>query len=515
MRGESATWDETHYLGLGKYLLQTGRWDVPGSILHPPLSYYLHSLPLLFIDTDPAVWKPDPTRAASHDYLAAADIARGQAILSSPANASDRLLTSSRLMMVATAVLLGCFVFAWSEALYGPRSAVLAAVLFSFCPNILAHAHLITPDITLTTFAFIGVYYWWRLLRTPRIRHALLGGVGLGLTLLSKFSGMLLIPICLLLLALSGIQRRTIPWRGCILSAATGVAVLLLGYGLDLHPYFAGIEFQRRHVADGHPSFLMGGYSTSGWWYYFLVAFAIKTPVAMLILLAIELTAFVQRIRRAGWVDEAFLLVPVLAILGFFSVDHHSIGLRYILPIYPFLFVFVSHAASTMIAGGARTRMLGAALVIWYVGASIWIHPHSLAYFNELVGGPSHGYRYLVDSNLDWGQDLKGLKRYMDERGIPRVSLSYFGSDTPERYGIPYDWLPSPVLRDPSPGQHETAPPGWVAVSATNLQGVYFVDKDIYASFRNRTPDAVIGYSIFVYRVHSGERPSGGSTSQP
>ena len=154
---ESATWDETHYFSVGKYLLDTGRWDVPDSILHPPLFFYLSSLPLLSVDTDPALFmRPaPPTADRVHLHSSPADLPRGRALLSSAANADDALLTESRLMMVGVAVLLGAFVWAWSDRRYGAGSGVLAAALFTVDPNILAHSHLVTPDICVTTFSFI------------------------------------------------------------------------------------------------------------------------------------------------------------------------------------------------------------------------------------------------------------------------------------------------------------------------------------------------------------------------
>ena len=106
-----------------------------------------------------------------------------------------------------------------------------------------------------------------------------------------------------------------------------------------------------------------------------------------------------------------------------------------------------------------------------------------------------------MDSNLDWGQGLKGLKSYMRKHGISRIYLSYFGSDSPTRYGISYDRLPSYNRPNPDPEKQEFTPKGWVAISATNLQGVYFRNKDIYAWFRERKPIAKIGYSIFIYKV--------------
>ena len=151
---------------------------------------------------------------------------------------------------------------------------------------------------------------------------------------------------------------------------------------------------------------------------------------------------------------------------------------------------------------------LFAALCAWYVGASWTIHPHYLAYFNEIAGGPSRGYRCLVDSNLDWGQDLKRLERFMEENDIPRIRLSYFGSDSPQRYGIAYDWLPSVVLVDPSPERRKPIlRQGWFAISATNLQGVYFENKNMFAWLRERQPVARLGYSMFIYHLDGEDAP--------
>ena len=500
---ESATFDETSYFGLGRYLLENQRWDVRGSILHPPLSFYLQSIPLWF-DMDTRAFRPALSPAVDPMYLASVDVPRGQTMLSSPANGGDRLLAASRLVTVTTGALLGWFVYAWSYALYGPWSAMLAVVLYTFCPNILAHARLITPDITVTTFSFVSVYLLWRFLRDHLLRHAIAGGVCFGLALLAKFTGALLIPLSMGLMLLSWATRRQIDLRGCALFFCIGFAVLSLGYGTHLEPYFAGITFQLQHARDGHASFLMGEHSDYGWWYYFLVAFALKTPIATITLLGMALVRFAFRARKGAWIDEAFLLIPAAVVLGFFSMNPQSIGLRYVLPIYPFLFVIASEVARVVAARALYTGGLVAALVSWLVLASWSIHPHYLAYFNELIGGPSNGYKYLVDSNLDWGQGLKGLKRFMEANAIPEIGLSYFGTDSPARYGIQYRWLPSHVLNDPNAGRPSAVPQSpleWVAISATNLQGVYLEDKALFEKFARRPPVATIGYSIFVYHV--------------
>jgi 4-amino-4-deoxy-L-arabinose transferase-like glycosyltransferase len=495
---ESSTWDETSYFGLGKHILQTHRWDVPGTILHPPLSYFIHDIPLLFIPTDQSLWTNYPPRT-DREFLGMCDNIRGRALLSSPANQGDRLLILSRLMMVLTGVLLGWFVYVWSYALYGKWSAILAAILYSFCPNILAHARLITPDITLATFTFITLYYFWRLLRDNRIGDAVLGGTCLGLTLLSKFTSVLLFPICILLMVIWWMKQKTLNPRYGLLFAAIGIGILFLGYGMNLNPYFDGILCQQEQ-AGGHSGFLMGKHSNTGWWYYFIVAFLIKTPIAMMVFLVMALVLLFGKPTKGLWLNEMFLLIPAATIFCFFSLNHKAIGLRYILPIYPFLFVFASRVAQSFLSS-KRLTGLSVALIGWYVGASCYIHPHYLAYFNELAGGPDNGYKYLVDSNLDWGQDLKGLKSYMQKHGISRIYLSYFGTDSPTRYGIAYDWLPGNGLPNPDPEKHEYAPKGWVAISATCLQGVYLLDKDLYAWFRERQPVAKIGYSIFIYQV--------------
>jgi 4-amino-4-deoxy-L-arabinose transferase-like glycosyltransferase len=495
---ESSTWDETGYFGLGKYILQNHRWDVSGSILHPPLSYYIHSIPLLFFPTDQGLWRNDPSQEKDPEYLRMSDVGRGQALLSSSANQGDRLLDLARFMMVLTAVLLGWFVYLWSYSLYGKWGATLAVVLYSFCPNILAHARLITPDITLTTFSFITMYYFWRLLRDGQLGDAILGGICLGLALLSKFTSVLLLPICFTLMILWRVKWKTINLRNCFIFAILGIGVLFWGYGMNLEPYFAGILYQWENANADSVGFLMGHHSIHGWWYYFIVAFLIKTPIVTMIFLVISLVSFLGKIPKGEWMNEAFLLVPAAAIFCFFSLNHLAIGLRYILPIYPFLFVFASKAVQIFLS---NKKLIGLyiAAITWYIGASCYIHPHYLAYFNELVGGPNNGYKYLVDSNLDWGQDLKGLKKYMQKHDISRINLSYFGSDSPERYGITYNWLPSFVLRDPDPEKHELSRKGWFAISATNLQGVYLDDKNVFAWFRERKPVAKIGYSIFIY----------------
>jgi hypothetical protein len=245
----------------------------------------------------------------------------------------------------------------------------------------------------------------------------------------------------------------------------------------------------------------MGRLSEAGFPYYFLATFALKTPIPLGLLLLMAL--FVG--RRGPVRSEAFLFLPVLLYLGLTFTRSIDIGHRHLLPIYPFLFVAAGRAVGVL--GRSRAPAAGAvilgALCAWYALGTLRVHPHYLAYFNEIAGGPRNGYRWLVDSNLDWGQDLKGLKAYMDARGIPRLKLSYFGSADPAYYGIDAEILPGYMAPHPVRVTREVRRGDLVAVSATNLQGVYLdpEDRPLMERFRAQRPLDEVGYSILIYRA--------------
>ncbi len=494
---KSATWDETNYFGMGDYLLRNQRWDVPSAVIHPPLAYYLDSLPLLLADLNRSVWTYPASTRRDEAFLFAADTGRGRALLSSPANQGDRLLFRARLMVILQATLLGYFVYRLGAAVSGWQAGALALAFFALCPNMLAHGALITPDMTLAVFFFISIYYLRMALVTGSRTHHLLAGVSLGLALLSKFPALLLVPIDAVIVSFVALRGRRVSVRWLLALLGCALLVFVLGYGFNVAPYVQGIQVQQAHEATGHWSFLMGQLSTKGWWYYDLVAFALKTPLPLLLFLAVGLVIACMKIGRGAIsLDDVVVWLPLVAVFAFFSVEHRSIGLRYVLPVYPFAFVIAASAVVHL----RRYWYLALVPLLWYPVASWTIWPDYLAYFNELAGGPDNGYSYLVDSNLDWGQDLKGLKRFMDSRGIDRIYLSYFGTDSPARYGIQYDWLPSYELENPHPQEKVDVKRGrYLAISVTNLQGVYMEPPTMFRWLDRYTPIARIGHSIFVY----------------
>ncbi len=255
---------------------------------------------------------------------------------------------------------------------------------------------------------------------------------------------------------------------------------------------------------------------------YYLTAFALKTPLPFLIILTLSgLSAFYPVLARktadrhgkklkgkksiaspknrsAALPDSAFryqsgiLLIPVAVFFLFFSLICQSqLGLRLILPIYPFLFVAAAVMTRRMSSQRKWTAFAVAALTGWFILSSLLIHPDYLSYFNELAGGPDQGIDYFADSNIDWGQDIKGLKAYMDRKGIPEINLIYYGPNgAPETryYGISQA-PPERAARSP-----------W-AISATWL---YYADvgairNAIPFSLKTRLPDDRIGHSIYIY----------------
>jgi hypothetical protein len=257
-----------------------------------------------------------------------------------------------------------------------------------------------------------------------------------------------------------------------------------------------GYDEQRREASGIYPVYFHGSWSDHGWWWYFLAAFALKETLALLALLATG-TFLVARRRALDPLTTGFLFVPPIVFTALLVVfTDIDLGVRYLLAAYPFLFLI---AASVFRPGclGIRGRRVAGALLALHVVAAVAAAPSHLAYTNALIGESDRAYRWLADSNLDWGQELRRLRTYLAGRGLARVGLAYFGRAAPELYGIEYE-VPRGTLT-----------PGTYVISANYLAGrpyflwdhgaVYDAPADMFAPFRRITPTAVIGHSLFVY----------------
>lgn len=271
--------------------------------------------------------------------------------------------------------------------------------------------------------------------------------------------------------------------------------------------YWAGIERITLLSSGGRANFLLGETSTEGWWYYFPVAFGVKTPLILTALIIAAAVLLVVKKRTRG--RAFYLLIPVLIFFAVSMLSGLNIGYRHLIPILPFCYLLVSGITVVIPEMKERNRriteiaLIGAVVIL--LATDLIIHPSYLSYFNVLAGGPDRGHRVLVDSNIDWGQDLLRLKRWLAENEIDDLRLAWFGSADPEYYNIDYEPLPGlPHHFDLwwNPPFNTDAPePGTYAISVSNLWEIPLTDKSVFSWFRDREPDAKINYSIFIYHV--------------
>lgn len=265
-------------------------------------------------------------------------------------------------------------------------------------------------------------------------------------------------------------------------------------------------------------SFLRGEISVLGFATYFPWAFMLKTPLVTLATIGLLIALLLVRpdLRRRHLV---FLLLPPVLYFGLSLMSNLNIGHRHLLPIYPLLFVACGTLGKALEGWMPQRRTIATVgvVVLIAVGSSVvlsppWrptlVWPHYLSFFNELVGGPENGHRYLLDSNVDWGQGLPELKRWLDEQGISEpINLCYFGQADPRFYGIPHVKLPDGYIFTPPLGPttfDHARRPGYVAISATNLAGIYQSEQmrqEWRRFLAGAEPVTLVGNSIFVFSI--------------
>ena len=434
-------------------------------------------------------------------------------------------------MTILLTVILGLTLAWWTRKRFGSPAALMSLLIFTFSPLIIAHGRYVTTDLAVTAFIFWSCLMWLSYLETGKQSTLIWTGVLAGLAFGSKFNGLILYPIFLLLYSLhrgktplaerrkeSGrslfaslvlvpfliiyslyfFDTRSVlqdPRLGPRLQHISEPARTLAAIPIPAYYYARGLHILLRDMKGGHPAYLLGKAVPRGSWLYFPVAFAVKTPLADLLLLGLCAFLAARRWRQIRTVSLVWLALAVPPLI-YFAVSMSSrmnIGVRHILPVYPFLFVLVgavlfgrAHGRYTMPACAA-----GFALAALLIAESASIHPDYLAFFNMLSGGPRNGPHYLIDSNLDWGQDLKKLKRWSVINGAAPLCLSYFGPADPEYYRINYRPLAS--ARNRAEVENLNC---FAAVSSHELFGT---ESERFRALRELEPVARVGYSIYVY----------------
>ena len=510
-RQSSPVWDEMHFWGLGSYLWRTGRFDVPGVAIHPPLSYYLNSLPLVGARV-PREAFVSQTPGANPATLLLADVERGNMLL---ASLGWRAFLGSRLVFVLVYCLLGVLVFLWSRHLWGDPGGLFSLGLFLLCPNLMAHGYLVATDLLVATLLFAACWALWRTLERPS-----LGWLGLFLACFAlaptaKLTGLMVGPLAAVMVAgwalthaapeivlprtgrQATTQGRFLLYWGAVGVLAVGALylALVLVYQGDfrLRMFRLNIELITRYVARGQAIFLDGRVSRHGFPSYYLLALGYKTSLAVLGAIALAAVVKVSTSRR-GWLA----LVGLAAfVLGAASLSRYTLGLRYVLVVFPLLYVAAGRLAVGLFERDRpewARRALCACVILACVAEQAVVYPYPRAYVSRaLVRRPA--YEALADTDLDWGEGLIALRRWVDARRLGAVALSYHGSASPRLFGIRTSFYENPslgVLPGPRP-RH-----GLFFVSSTNLSGVYLPD-DPYAWLRRQTPLAVVGGTIYVY----------------
>jgi hypothetical protein len=511
------TWDEPAHIAAGMEWIDRGRYTYEP--LHPPLARVFTAI--------------GPRLAGIRSADQANIWLEGNAILHAGGR-YYRNLSLARLGVLPFLIVAMLVVFAWAGRLGGAVAAGAAVVLFSTLPPILAHGGIATTDMAITAMVVLALYQMVRWLDAPTAKHSVWLGVAIAAAFLSKFSALLFLPAGGAAIAMARwLARRNAPeaavptgrTRGLRIAYLTTLIVIWAGYRFALGPLTAGADapvasttasdpLARLAAAPvypapalfegigqlaaknraGHKSYLLGQVRDSGWWYFFPVALSMKTPLAFLVLFGIGAVAAT---RAPPGSERARQLGPLLIAAAFLLVclpSRINIGLRHLLPIYPFLAITAGIGVVSLTrAGSARLARasLAVTLVGWQLVASFRSHPDYLAYFNELAGG--HPERILVDSDLDDGQDLRRLADTLRARHVPSVWLAYAGSATVAEHGLPpVRWL--------QPHERVT---GWVAASLYSLK-LGSLDRpghDDFAWLEEYTPVAQVGRSIRLYYI--------------
>lgn len=507
MWNDSATADEAAHIASGLLKLQDGRLDFYAT--QAPLVEAIEALPLALA----GYRVPESaTPYGNRPWVV------GHILLYRSGYDAQTILRIARLPAIAMLLALCLSVFWFVRSVTGSDAAGLAAfTLTAFSPTLLAHGRLATVDIGLALFAFLAAITFWRLLEQPSTGRAIATGVWTACALTAKVSGAILVPYFLLLLLVHLARTRGTKrpirdhLRALALAAAASLVVfvaiyLLLARSLDVtlpfRQHIAAIRAVAALYGDRYvlPQFLLGEFSHRGWPHYNFVAILVKTPVTELLLLVIALVTW-RRSRSADALALVLFAALFLAVSAFSSLN---LGIRHVLPVFPFLHAMIAivlfHVWSR--AGMRERRVVGPVLLVLFAAqlmVAVRTFPSYISYFNPLIGSHRNADRILIDSNLDWGQDLLRLRAWAQEREIERIRIHYFGAGSVEHQLGPL------AIRWPAP-RREPLPPGWFAVSRHFYRLSFLpqrspIDYDSYLRASRAQFVTSIGGSIDVYRV--------------
>jgi hypothetical protein len=492
----SHTVDEPIHLGAGMEWLDHG--TITGDASHPPLARALAAV--------------GPYLAGERWTPAGNTLLDGIAILGRGAH-YDRMLALARLGILPLFLLACAMVFLWGNRTGGPLAGLFATFLFTTIPPVLAHAGQVTTDMAATAFTAAGAYAALLWAERPLRRRTIALGVAVGLGMIAKYSLLVFLPaiwVAMYLCQWRGVravpgQLRT-HWRPALVAAAIACLVVWAGFRFSFGPprfahislpaprFFDGLDDIRLHNTAGHASYILGQRHHFGVWYFFPVTLAVKTPLAMLLLLGWSLWA--------AWRKRLKIAAPLAycaAILAIAMSSRINIGVRHVLPVYVGLAVISGAGAALLLRQRpGRWAALGAPLLFlllgWQVVSGALAHPDYLSYTNEITRGRPENF--VAESDLDWGQDMHRVGDFLRQVGAAEVSFRpYNVSYLQAGHAFPKvtysDWYHA------SPGWNVVSLGGWKVFNHPGWIGA-------------RQPQFRIGRTHWAWYFKPGEEPSVG-----
>jgi len=451
----------------------------------------------------------------------------------------DPVIFWPRVMVVLSSITLAIIVYLFSKNLFGNRAAKLSLILFIFEPNILANGHYATADMIFTFFFILTLYIYWLWRKKITFWRMAIFSVIVGLLLSTKLTSIPFLIVPLLIIYFLDLKKKNdflklSFWKKRIWPIALSVFIVLitlwatyffkleppLGYRFDIHrpaialaknnpvikflltvpvPLGSYISTIKQFMMFNTKlyikrSFILGMrslYGTSG--YYFPVLFALKTPLPELIFFFLSLLFFYKNIKH-----DKYILIPLFFIFFLVLFSHIALVNRYILPVYPLIAIYAGQIFNLKFKNQKIIYLLIGLMLAWYVNSAIGSFPYFISYANEIAGGPKNEYKYILDSNYDWGQGLIALKSYQDKNHIKDLQLAYFGSIDPTKYGLQYEKIKNLAINDNKKTEKlHFDIDHTIAISATCW---YFCGYYKDPEFINIKPVDVVGGSILIFK---------------
>lgn len=478
---------------------------------HPPLIKQLSAISLLFLNINPQYDDPyfiNATESIDSEWQ------YGHNFLFN--NNADKIIFWARIPIILLALLLGFFVYKWSKELWGEKAGLFSLFLYTLSPTVLSQGILVNTDLGIATFMFISFYYFYKLLDKSTKKNLILSGVFFGLAMLSKFTALYMLPMYGVIYAIKSYKEKN--WnidllKKLVIIGLIALLIINIGYGFNqqnfrgeekekfastlgrINPilttianpilkiipipntYMQGLNSVSKHSIGGHEAYLFGQRSRSGWLYYFIITFLFKTPLAILALIALSIIYF----KKTNLKTELTLVIPIILYFFFFMVNKINIGHRHIMPIYPFIFVFLGR---TILIEKKWMKQILLTAIVWILLINIFTFPHHLSYFNEL--SLNQGHKILLDSNIDFGQDLKILKNKIKDE---QIYLAYWGKDNPDYRNINYEEL------------NCTPVSGKIAISVNYRIGINKENDICFSWLDDYEPIDKAGKSIWIYDI--------------